>query len=42
MRALLDQEMDMEELFEYNDSEEDEEFSSKGSDKNSSFILLYM
>lgn len=30
MRALLDQEMDMEELFEYNESEDDEEFSSKG------------
>ncbi|KAG2235186.1 hypothetical protein INT48_003530 [Thamnidium elegans] len=29
MRALLDQEMDMEELFEYNESEDDEEFSSK-------------
>lgn len=31
MRALLDQEVDMEELFEYRDSdEEDEEFSTKG------------
>lgn len=31
MRALLDQEVDMEELFEYNESdEEDEEFSTKG------------
>jgi hypothetical protein len=31
MRALLDQEVDMEELFEYDDNdEEDEEFSAKG------------
>lgn len=31
MRALLDQEVDMEELFEYDENdEEDEEFSEKG------------
>ncbi|KAI7873223.1 YL1 nuclear protein-domain-containing protein [Mucor mucedo] len=29
MRALLDQEVDMEELFEYNESDDDDEFSTK-------------
>lgn len=30
MRALLNQEIDMEELFEYNEAEEDQEFSTQG------------
>lgn len=30
MSALLNQEIDMEELFEYNENEEDQEFSSHG------------
>ena len=41
MRALLDQEVDMEELFEYRDSdEEDEEFSTNGKHIELSLHLL--
>lgn len=38
MRALLNQEIDMEELFEYNEAEEDQEFSSQGSEMQICFF----